>query len=197
MLFRSDGSCASRLDRIFVSKDLAVLKQDCIFFPYSDHKVLCADIDIDVSGIHCKSTMKWKLNTSVLGEKGYQEKIQRLIQDSSTLIEAFDSPLIWWDDFKQRVKAVSIAYCTRRKRNKGQEIECLKYQLEFADSGHEVAELKDRLSKLQDEKLGEWQLELGVQKICKMKSALLTFLIGLDNGGIKITYLVLEIVRGS
>ena len=147
------GSCASRLDRIFVSKDLSVLKQECTFFPYSNHKVLCADIDIDVSGMHCESTMEWKLNTSVLGERGYKEKIQPLIQDCSTLIEAFDNPLIWWDNFKQRVKAVSIAFCTRRKRNNDQEIECLKDQSEFADSGQEVGKLKDKLRKLQDEKL--------------------------------------------
>ena len=48
---------------------------------------------------------------------------------------------------------MSIAFCTRRKRNNDQEIECLKDQSEFADSGQEVGKLKDKLRKLQDEKL--------------------------------------------
>ena len=47
---------------------------ECIFFPYSDHKVLLADKDFGNKGIQRGSTMKWKLNTSVLDEKGYQEK---------------------------------------------------------------------------------------------------------------------------
>ena len=48
---------------------------------------------------------------------------------------------------------MSIAYCTRREKDKDQEIKCFRDRLEGASSGGEVGELKDRLRELQDKKL--------------------------------------------
>ena len=120
------GTLASRLDKVYISEDLTLLRQEHSFFPYSDHRVVIAEIDIDYLATRRKSSMGWKLNTSVLKEEAYQVKIQRLINDSSTLIDAFANPLIWWDDFKLRVKAVSIAYCAKRKKERNIEIDNLK-----------------------------------------------------------------------
>ena len=63
-------------------------------------------------------------------------KIRRLINDSSTLIDAFANPLIWWGDFKLRVTSVSIAYCAKRKKERNIEIDNLKNQLGTAQLGH-------------------------------------------------------------
>ena len=147
------GTLASRLDKVYISEDLTLLRQEHSFFPYSDHRVVIAEIDIDYPATRRKSSMGWKLNTSVLKEEAYQVKIQRLINDSSTLIDAFANPLIWWDDFKLRVKAVSIAYCAKRKKERNIEIDNLKNQLETAQIGQEVGKIKDKLKEMQDKKL--------------------------------------------
>ena len=138
------GSLASRLDKVFISEDLSLLRQEHSFFPYSDHRVVIAEIYIDYWAIRRKSSMGWKLNTSVLNEEAYQVKIWRPINYSSTLINAFANPLIWWDDFRLRIKAVSIAYCAKRKKDKNIEIYNLKNQFETAQIGQEVGKIKDK-----------------------------------------------------
>ena len=143
------GTQASRLDRFYIPADLVVEKYEISVFPFSDHKVIQIVLPFAQSG-DCQTpkVTHWKLNTSILEEQEYKNKIKKLFNDMATLMEAFDNIAHWWDDLKRRIKIITIAYCSARKVKQQQDCDHLRVELEACKPGPEYALLKDRLREM-------------------------------------------------
>ena len=87
----------------------------------------------------------WKLNTTILHEDDYKQKVRILIRDMATLMDAYADVTEWWDDLKARIKVVTISYCSKRKMKLKQKFEDLKAKLDTCSPGKEYAILKDQL----------------------------------------------------
>ena len=94
---------------------------------------------------------RWLLAVA-LGESEYKMKIKTLISDTATLIDAYDNVALWWDDLKNRIKIVSIAYCSKRKSENRKEWEALRSELVTCEPGPKYTRLKDRLREMYDSK---------------------------------------------
>ena len=56
----------------------------------------------------------WKLNTSVLDEPDYRELITSLWRGWQSRRSEYDSPLIWWDLGKIKIRDIQMRYCKAR-----------------------------------------------------------------------------------
>jgi len=104
----------SRLDRIYidlnsVNKALRATKR---FLSYPDHAIVSLGI-LEQVGVH--RSPYWKLNTSVLSDPTYKERIEA---DILCHKQAKQSQNIsqWWDDAKERFRETSIGICKKRNR---------------------------------------------------------------------------------
>ena len=104
----------SRLDRIYINQDSINRVQGATkrYLPYSDHAMLSLEMSVQ-AGAH--RSAYWKLNTSILSDQLYQERIEADIichqraKESQNLSQ-------WWDDAKLRFRETSIIMCKRRSK---------------------------------------------------------------------------------
>ena len=110
------GTQASRLDKFFVPTDLTIDNCSISVFPFSDHKLVNIVLSMNQASACFRSKVThWKLNTTILHEDDYKQKVRILIRDMATLMDAYADVTEWWDDLKAKIKILTISYCSKRK----------------------------------------------------------------------------------
>ena len=71
---------------------------------------------------------------------------------------------VWWDDFKTRVKTVTISYCSKRKFKLNQKYDDLKCRLENCPPGEGYAELKDQIRAMYENKYRITNIQSEIEK---------------------------------
>ena len=106
-----------RLDKFLVSTEiLDSLQKSNIVIPgiKSDHKCITMLLDFDKS---TRGPGRWKLNTSILQDKTYNEKIKNLIQKTQSDYKNISKQLIW-EICKIKIKEFTITYCRYKQKIK-------------------------------------------------------------------------------
>lgn len=120
-----DFTKRTRLDRWYVAqhymdKGLAHIRA-C---PYSDHSAV--EVTIQHKPQRSKGRGVWKMNTSILDNKLYQQEIRAFLKYWKTRKNDWDNIAIWWDVGKKRIKQITIKHCVRKaKYRKSQEKELI------------------------------------------------------------------------
>ena len=159
------GNQASRLDRFYIPSDLESKKCEISVFPFSDHKLVLVDLEISKTRASTRPRMThWKLNTKILEEDDYRRVIKDLICDFATLMDAYEDVTVWWDDFKTRVKTVTISYCSKRKFRLNQKYDVLKCRLANCPPSEEYAELKGQIRAMYENKYRITNIKSEIEK---------------------------------
>ena len=107
----------SRLDKILTSTALLenVQKSSILLSGIkSDHKCISVNLNFDKSA---RGPGRWKLNTSILGDKTYKTKIRTLLQHTKEEHKNLSKQLLW-EIIKIKVKEFSISYCKQKQKIK-------------------------------------------------------------------------------
>ncbi|KAJ8017399.1 hypothetical protein HOLleu_45230 [Holothuria leucospilota] len=133
--FRSNSS--SRLDRIYVSRGMKVLRSETIRLPYSDHNPVFVDFEPIIGDSIRKGY--WKYNVSLNTDEDFCNDLRFHYQLWKTLKPGFPSLSEWWEEVKNRVKNLAIKHSKRRANEKKEwlkhlQTRCRASQLEDVDS---------------------------------------------------------------
>ena len=148
----------SRLDRIYISKDLIpfVNGVEISNFSISDHDIVAMNID-PPSPPASRGPGYWKINNSLLEDKEYQKTIKDFWISWQKKKGDYPSLLLWWDLGKYHLKETTISYAVRKKykenRNKNnleKVLNDLRNQ-EPQDFKH-IAEIRDQLREIEIQK---------------------------------------------
>ena len=107
----------SRLDKILISTPLLenVQKSSILLSGIkSDHKCISVNLNFDKCA---RGPGRWKLNTSILGDKTYKTKIRALLQHTKEDHKNLSKQLLW-EIIKIKVKEFSISYCKQKQKIK-------------------------------------------------------------------------------
>jgi exonuclease III len=119
----------SRIDYFLVSVHLRPNVQN-IFYrdtTFSDHCIVVMKVDLDMVE---KGPGLWILNNLFLTELDYQERVKMLLERDLGCPLYESEMLVWWDNFKYKVKKMSQAYGYRRNRSRNKEFYRIHNQLE-------------------------------------------------------------------
>lgn len=116
-----DHSIQSRLDRIYLSNNLANKTTNIKNVPlyFSDHNALIITISSFTSN---KSNSYWKINNSILKDPEYQNQITGL-WECWKLVKTNYTPEQWWDLGKIKIKDLTISYCIKQSQKRKQKIQ--------------------------------------------------------------------------
>ena len=114
--FRPDGSSSSRIDLVGVPHSWSPLSPSSLILscPYSDHSAVICNVRLPSAFQYGRGF--WKLNTAVLEEVDYEDRICSFWAEWRTQKQLFSSILNWWDVGKLKIKELSLSYCTSRAR---------------------------------------------------------------------------------
>ena len=125
--FNHNKTIASRIDRIYLQKNLTNLVKEVYTAKpqFTDHKAVIVKIP-SITG--SKGEGFWKLNTTVLGQKEYNNKIQGMwyvwsLKKKEMKIDE------WWDLGKKQIAALTIKYCKKLSIEKKIKIDNLNKQI--------------------------------------------------------------------
>lgn len=109
--FSVDGSVASRLDRFYVDSltlsAVSLVLTEPVYF--TDHKAVIFTLGDDEV-----RTSLWKLNTSILQEPEFHDRIRGFWECWQLERPAYPDLSLWWDLGKSAIKEISIQYCRQR-----------------------------------------------------------------------------------
>ena len=113
--YNSNNSIRTRIDKIFI-QNIITDKAQTTFnaCPYSDHDAVMTIISIPE--MNSRGPGIWKLNTKLLKDRRYEHEIKCFVKYWMTEKEEYDNPAKWWDDFKERVKRISIKHAIRKAK---------------------------------------------------------------------------------
>ena len=114
--FNSSLSLGSRLDKFLISKGLFSPESKCEIFPcsVSDHDFVSLVFDIPDSIKHGPGV--WNFNNSLLNDKVFCDRIQKLIEDHVSFFSCFPSIQDWWEFLKESIKEESISFSRNKRR---------------------------------------------------------------------------------
>lgn len=116
--------------------DLCLAKQGIIefiknikhkFTALSDHAALCFELHMGVEG---RGGGVWCLNSCLLEEKEYKDKIAGFLKSESVNDMECEDAIQWWERIKERIKKISIRCSKQRKWKREKEEKALKEKLE-------------------------------------------------------------------
>ena len=115
--FNSDFSIGSRLDKIFVSQSLFSFVSKCEIKPFclSDHDIVYLTLRLD--DLSPRGPGLWKFNNSLLQDTNFTEYISNRMNALIEGIEHFPSVKLWWDFFKNSLKAEIISFSRTKRKN--------------------------------------------------------------------------------
>ena len=160
--FNSDFSIGSRLDKFFVSQNLLSFVSNCEIesFCFSDHDIVYLSICLD--NLHSRGSGIWKFNNSLLADTNFSDYISERINDLIEISEHFPSVKLWWDFFKNSIKAEIISFARTKRKNLSHDrvvltneiirLKCLLAAGDFSVSS-EICELENRLKELVSKEL--------------------------------------------
>lgn len=133
----------SRIDRIYIQSKHKHEIKNCtnITFALSDHIPVMLELEGTVSNPENKSIL-WKLNTSVLNDPEFKEKIKNFILNAKTKKNEYQSVVDWWEcEIKQNFKKLCQTYCkTKARENNALKFfynKCLEQAKTEIDNGRE------------------------------------------------------------
>ena len=115
--FNSDFSIGSRLDKFFVSQSLFSFVSNCVIKPFcfSDHDIVYLTIRLD--DLRPRGPGLWKFNNSLLQDTNFSEYISDRMNALIEGMEHFPSVKLWWDFFKNSLKAEIISFSKTKRKN--------------------------------------------------------------------------------
>ena len=155
--FSSDFSVGSCLDKFLVSQSLLSFVSNCEIKPFcfSDHDIVFLTLRLD--NLRPRRPGLWKFYNSLLQDTNFTAYISDRMNALIEGIEHFPSVKLWWDFFKNSIKAEIVSFaCTKRKNLSHDrvvltnEIIRLKRLLVAGDFSvsSEIRELENRLKEL-------------------------------------------------
>ena len=155
--FNSDFSVGSRLDKFLVSQSLLSFVSNCEIKPFcfSDHDIVFLTLRLD--DLRPRGPGLWKFNNSLLQDTNFTEYISERMIALIEGIEHFPSVKLWWDFFKNSIKAEIVSFARTKRKNLSHdrvvltnEIIRLKRLLVAGDFSvsSEIRELESRLKEL-------------------------------------------------
>ena len=119
----------SRLDKFLVTQQCSNHIQRTKIFTSgikSDHK--CISVELNFNSAK-KGPGRWKLNTSILNDFSYKQKVSELIQSVKQNFNYLSKQMIW-EVCKVKIKELTIAYCTKKQSVKKCVIKDIESKLE-------------------------------------------------------------------
>ena len=123
----------SRLDYIFTSESLLQHARKATILPSfkSDHSLVKVQMQIQANP---KGPGYWKLNTSLLRDKDYIEKMNMLIKMELNNVQK--TKKAQFEYLKIAVKGSSIQFASRRKKSDINKMQVLEHKLKAAETNH-------------------------------------------------------------
>ncbi|KAL6454983.1 hypothetical protein MHYP_G00365800 [Metynnis hypsauchen] len=148
--WHNSRGASSRLDYILVAPPVTVRTTSLSPRWYSDHMMVEATVSIDAPSF---GRGYWKLNVEILEEIDYQSLFRDHFAAWLGCKSDFASPAAWWEHIKERIRALTIHYCSQRKAAKLQRVRDLEKQLKtsYADYNNGGALDLDRAQALRAE----------------------------------------------
>ena len=115
--FNSDFSVGSRLDKFLVSQSLLSFVSNCEIKPFcfSDHDIVFLTLRLD--DLRPRGPGLWKFNNSLLQDTNFTEYISERMNALIEGIEHFPSVKLWWDFFKNSIKAEIVSFARTKRKN--------------------------------------------------------------------------------
>jgi exonuclease III len=112
----ANGQTASRLDRIYVQRELKGLISDTGIYPvpFSDHCLVSTVLD-NAEWV-TRGPGFWKLNISLLNDFEYHRCIESFWRFKLRNISEFESLIFWWEDVKLGFANISRQYSIQKAR---------------------------------------------------------------------------------
>jgi len=86
--------------------------------PFSDH---CAVVlKVDIPEPLPRGPGRWILNVSILKDEEFKQSITAFWPGWQARKASFPSLLMWWDLGKEKLKSLTIGFCSRKTREKSQ-----------------------------------------------------------------------------
>ncbi|KAL6476340.1 hypothetical protein MHYP_G00148500 [Metynnis hypsauchen] len=148
--WHNSRGASSRIDYILVAPPITVRTASLSPRWYSDHMMVEATVSIDAPSF---GRGYWKLNVEILEEQDYQSLFRDHFAAWLGCKSDFASPAAWWEHIKERIRALTIHYCSQRKAAKLQRVRDLEKQLKtsYADYNNGGALDLDRAQALRAE----------------------------------------------
>lgn len=112
-----DGTKATRIDRIYLSRELSAGScNEITAFPLSDHDLVKTKIQTQIQNA---GRGFWKLNNSFLEEENFKGMVKGVWEEWGNHKQDYENPLEWWDEGKTQIKRAVISFSAEaaRKRN--------------------------------------------------------------------------------
>ena len=124
--FNNLADFKSRIDRFYLTTNIEInykIKTQIIQNYLSDHRMIKLSI-------HKKNEKKrgpsyWKLNSSILENKEYKNKITSFWQKWQQRKPKYDDPTVWWDNGKQFIQGITKDFCTELKEKERKQLHLL------------------------------------------------------------------------
>ena len=72
----------------------------------------------------------WKLNSSILQNKEYQNKITSFWQKWQQRKQNYQDPTVWWDNGKKFIQGITKDFCTKLKETEKEHLHQLRMELQ-------------------------------------------------------------------
>ena len=121
---------AERLDYILIADSLAQLVNGMLVHPMvkTDHDVVQIDFALDFQK---RGPGYWKMNTKLLQDKDYLEKINKLLDIELEQKELYKSKKDHWEIIKLMIRGTTLQYSARKKKATDNLVEVLEKKLAF------------------------------------------------------------------
>ena len=139
----TDNSIYSRLDRIYITKSIKAKSCNIIPTTISDHDRV--SVSLQVSKKERKGPGIWKLNTSILNHKAFEDIFNKFWECLQEQKINYKNQNDWWDIGKLYFKMITIDYCTKinQKLNKN-------YQTLMKKIIQEKSSLQPNINKIEE-----------------------------------------------
>ena len=125
--WRNTRGVTRRLDYVFVSAEVQCVSAAVTPLWFSDHDGVSAGLR---AGAPVFGPGYWKLNVSVLEEKGFKVLFRRYFEMCTPPLAPTTSVLDWWEGTKTKIKKLVLFYCRRRKTRQRLTVSRLQRELE-------------------------------------------------------------------
>lgn len=152
--FNSALSVGSCLDKIFVSESFmtSVINCEIKLLCLSDHDTVF--LSFHFNDLCSRGSGLWKFNNSLLQDVAFSDYVSERMNDLIVCLEHFPPVKLWWDFFKNSIKAEIISFAKTKRKNLSHErvvltIEILRMKaLLSAGDSSVVSSIRDIESKL-------------------------------------------------
>ena len=129
--FNNLADFKSRIDRFYLTTNIETkykIRAQIVQNYLSDHQMITLSI-------HEKNEKKWgpsywKLNSSILENKDYKNKVISFWQKWQKRKQKYNDPPIWWDNGKKFIQGLTQDFCTELKQTETEQLHQLQLELQ-------------------------------------------------------------------